>query len=268
MKTLRTMILAGVLGAALGCAGNDAASVVRGFDAGASDEALPDAAASLVYLPGENPAGPDAGPPPFVGTWHSCSLRRTFSSDGTWESVSYPNNACRSTGTWRLHRDRVDVHTAASTCPSPPPDLPDALLALEGHQLVIVHPDVGSQGVWRGLDDTVPRQRWHFDGTRFDGSPGVTIVRVVGDPRQDGSGCYWSGDGACNGLFACAGVVYQWEHGNAMLGGGLSCAGCTCGASLVGAITTDRITAHFYAQNCERVWQGDVVGVAEADPRP
>lgn len=240
---VRWMSCVGACLTALGCASNDVGVYTDGG-------VLADAATSS-----------------FIGSWNTCSLRRTFASDGTWATLSYRASSCRSTGRWLKHGDRVDLHTETSTCMTRPVDLPDARFIVAGHQLMIVHPMVATSGVWRGLDDSAPRQRWRLEGTRADGARGVTILRMVGDPQQDGSGCYWSGDGNCNGVFSCSGTVYQWLQAAGTLGGGLSCDGCTCGASLVGTISAERIAAHFYAQNCKRIWQGDAEGVPEADPQ-
>lgn len=209
----------------------------------------------------------DAAAPTFLGAWNTCAARRSFAADGTWATVSYRVANCRSSGRWTLRGDRVDLRTETSTCPERPVDLLDARILVAGHQLMIVHPMVASSGVWRGLDDSAPRQRWRIEGPRADGVRGVTIVRIVGDPQRDGTGCYWSGDGDCNGVFSCSGAVYQWTQGNGTVGGGLSCDGCTCGASLVGTTTSQRLAAHFYAQNCTRIWEGDAEGAPEPDPQ-
>lgn len=246
---------------AVGCSGESVASVV------APDGAVPlDAIPSLINLPPSDADLPpsDAGVPPLHGTWRNCGVTLRFLPDGTWQKDQW-NVACRSSGRWALRDGRLELRVDASTCATRPRELHDAQVSILAGRLVILDPLINAVGYERYLEDATPHMRWRLTGVGLQGRPGTTIVSLVGDLSEGGSGCYWSGDGACDGIFSCGGGVYQWQTTGGVLNAGLSCSGCTCGSSLVGSIRSDRIEGRYNAQNCDHVWQGTMTGTPEPD---
>lgn len=226
-----------------------------------------DAETPLDVLPSIVDAPPDVAPPSPLGTWRSCDTTVRFLPEGVWEEFRL-HTACRSSGRWALRGDRLDVRVDASTCAGRPPDLNNVQVSIQPDWLMIMVPAKNDAGFVRYLSDATPHVRWRLTGNRHQGTTGTTIVSLVGDPGRGGSGCYWSGDGDCNGIFSCGGTVYQWQTTGGVLSAGLNCSGCTCGSSLVGTISSDRLEGRYNAQNCVSLWQGTMIGTVEPDDVP
>jgi hypothetical protein len=128
------------------------------------------------------------------------------------------------------------------------------------HGLVLVRPDTGETR--RLADDTVPHGVWRIEGIGTD-VPGArtSTASLVGTPGEAfGSGCYWSTDGECGGLFSCSGSIVVWETEGTSFSGSTSCqGGCPCGAVINGSVDVDgSISGTFRGVNCERSYEGSM----------
>lgn len=206
-------------------------------------------------------ATPASGPAPFVGVWRQCAADLTFLPDGRWVQVNH-RDRCTSRGTWVVRGERFDMRADGTDCRSAPPTLEGALPVLTHQRLVIVHEALGAPGYATWLSGALPVTRWRITDRTPQERERVTVLRLVGGgPSSVMQGCYWSGDGQCNGIFSCSGNVTQWRTGAGSLAAGLSCTGdCTCGSSLYGPVGADRFEARVTASHCQGVWTGDVVG--------
>lgn len=240
--------------AGLGCSESSIATIADA-DAAISLDAIP----SLI----NGPIGDDAVPS-IVGVWRTCDAVLRFRSNGTWQK-NWFSNGCQSHGRWSMHNERLAMMADSTNCRTSPRELTSAQVSIQGGRLMIIDPLISAAGFERYLEDSTPHVRWRLTGVVQEARQGTTIVSLVGDPASGGSGCYWSGNGMCDGIFSCGGVVYQWRTADGVLNAGLSCSSCTCGSSLLGTITNDHIDGHYNAQNCERVWQGTMTGTVESD---
>jgi hypothetical protein len=201
-----------------------------------------------------------------VGTWRQCSLDLQLRADGTWERVSY-RDRCSSRGRWRAQGQRLDLLVDGSTCGRPPAEIRDAFVTVTHDRLVIVHEGLGAPGFATYLSGALPVATWRITQQIGTDPERVTVLRVVGAADSSAlSGCYWSGDGRCNGVFSCGGTVTQWRFGDGVLNAGLACTGdCTCGASLNGSVNADQLDARVNMHHCQGVSQGQVTGTRIRD---
>lgn len=224
--------------------------------------------AALESCPDAAPLPPPASAPTpaLVGTWRQCSLDLQLRADGTWERTSL-RDRCTSRGRWRSSGQRLDLLVDGSTCARAPAELRDAFVTVTHDRLVIVHDALGSPGYTTYLSGALPHTSWRITRQMGTDPERVTILRVVGSPDSNAvSGCYWSGDGQCNGVFSCGGTVTQWRFTGGVLNAGLACTGdCTCGASLNGRVSDDRMDVRVTAHHCQDVWQGQVTGTRIRD---
>lgn len=218
-------------------------------DLGAPDLGPPDLGAPDLGPP-DLGAVDDAGSPvsvDVVGVWHGCSTRYAFGADGRFVVASL-QRACEFTGVYRVSTQLLSMEIDGGTCvPAPSASLEYEVLRGAGG-LVLV-PSVGS--MIRLADDATPRVTWNVE--RDDGRPGQTTLRVV-DPTRGpySSGCYWSTDGACGGIFSCGGSVLTWRVTDTAFVGTTSCDGpCPCVALSTGTAGPGGVvTATFDATNC------------------
>jgi hypothetical protein len=216
-----------------------------------------DAAAVDCGLPDDGGVPPDVD---VVGRYHDCGQTLELRADGTLLRTHH-REACTVRGRWRVSGRLLSSIPETTDCGGPldPPSTREVTRVAAGIVLV----DRTSGGVSRLADDSMPHATWLIEGTV--GSParmGSTTARIVGRPGEPfGSGCYWSTDGACGGLFSCSGSIGLWEIDGAAFTGRTECGGgCPCGAVLVGAAdASGAITARFQAANCAGTFLGDLV---------
>jgi hypothetical protein len=192
-----------------------------------------------------------------VGSWHTCSTTVTFAPDGSATLVEH-RHACNATGTWTIDGRVLRVEWTDTTCDVPFGASRSEVVRTE-HGLVAVVPTSGSTVVY--ADDSTPVVRWRIEGDE-GGGPRATIARVVGTPGDGaGSGCYWSEDGACGGLFSCSGQIVSWRTEGDTFRGATQCtAECPCTSWIEGTVRPDgAIDATYRGANCERVLSGSFV---------
>jgi hypothetical protein len=241
-----------------GCA-YDAASVLEG--------AAPDAGVPPLVV-----VGPDAGlelPPihgagieALPGTWYTCHGALTFRADGTYVQRE-SRSGCAVEGTWADRGDgSFDMVASHGDCGQLPSPRSRIRYEFTTTGLVLVHPTFGG-GFARYLSESQPRAEWAIEATPGEGGfgggggPGRSILSIVGEPGRGGFGCYWSAEGECGGAFSCGGSVHYWDVRDGVLRAGLNCSGdCSCGSTLQGSYTSDRIEGTFRAHNCNRAWEG------------
>ncbi len=209
---------------------------------------------------GTNVIAVDAGPgaPMSVdvsGTWHDCDASLTYAPGGIASSVEH-RTGCVSSGTWRMiGPDLVETIWTTSSCGGE--EVLSVLRAFLGEGgITLVDPDTAA--VRRLADDATPHALWLLEGS--DGSETrSTTASVVGNPEEAfGSGCYWSTDDECGGLFSCGGSVRVWELEGSRFSASTSCTGgCPCGAVLEGTMEADgTLRADYRGVNCERSFEG------------
>ncbi|MBX3275670.1 MAG: hypothetical protein KF729_35750 [Sandaracinaceae bacterium] len=207
---------------------------------------------SIVTTDGAVPATLDV-----VGSWHECSTSTTYRADGTAHVVDH-RRGCEREGTWALDGEWLETQYEAGTCESPAsPSRRRALRVAEG--LVLVDPASGRARHLAG--DETPRGLWRVEGVGPDEGR-ATIASVVGDPETTfGSGCYWSADGECGGLFSCSGSVVVWELSAERFSAATACSGgCPCGAVIEGGARDDgTLYGDYRGVNCERSYEGALV---------
>jgi hypothetical protein len=185
----------------------------------------------------------------LVGRWHDCSSTLTFTEEGTVTRLDH-RAGCTATGTYEVSGERLEV-VWSTTCGGTDRWSRELVRAEGG--VVAVDPSDGRTSRW--ADDSHPIARFAIRG---DGGE-ETIARVVGTPGTGfGSGCYWSADGACGGLFSCAGVLQLWASEGESFTASTSCGGeCACGARLTGTRAPDgSLSGSYRGANCERVLSG------------
>lgn len=190
----------------------------------------------------------------LVGTWHHCGASVTYRPDGTAHAREH-RAACEREGVWTLDGDRLEETWEAGTCAEPRgPTAYRAVRAARGLTLV----DLATGATGQLADDATPHGLWLIEGVEL-GSPRSTTASVVGDPESTfGSGCYWSTDGACGGLFSCSGSVRVWTVEGARFSAATGCSGgCPCGSVIEGTAHPDgTLSGDYRGVNCERSVEG------------
>ncbi|MCA9604534.1 MAG: hypothetical protein KC619_02995 [Myxococcales bacterium] len=213
--------------------------------------------ASIVPSDGAVPDGVS-----IVGTWHDCNASVTYRPDGTAHGVEH-RAGCEREGTWTVDDDELVESWDAGTCAGPVGPLVRRITRTE-RGLIVLDPATGQT---RHLaDDATPHGLWRLEGTEL-GSMRSTTASIVGDPESTfGSGCYWSTDGECGGLFSCSGTVLVWQTEGTRFSASTACSGgCPCGAVIEGTVGGDGALAGDYrGVNCER----SIEGMVTARPLP
>lgn len=207
-------------------------------------------------------AGQDAGrvsaDVDVVGTWHACDTTIVYGPDGRTTGINHRQGGCTARGTYVVEGDIVTTTWTDPGCGFGPESRGRQTIRLEDG-ILSIDPESGSYSR-RANGDTTEHHLYRIEGMETgQPEPGVTILSVVGDPSDDfGSGCYWSEDDMCGGIFSCSGNVEQWRFEEGRLNGSTSCGGgCPCGAVVSGDIATDgSITGDFNGVNCDRTYAG------------
>jgi hypothetical protein len=202
----------------------------------------------------------DGGQLDVVGTWRDCQRTLVIGGDGTVTERDH-SDACDRTGTYTLAGSELTLVFDGGTCDS----VTLVRTALRAPRGLLLVEDNGA--VARLADAETPYETWRFDST--SGDRGSSIVRRVGDPAQDpfGSGCYWSADGACGGMFSCGGQLAEWRVDGDMLQASTVCGGgCVCTSLVLGTIDGASIEGTFRGFNCERSIEGAFEGARIEDP--
>lgn len=203
--------------------------------------------------------GPGEADLDVVGRWHDCASTLTFTTEGTVTRSDH-RSGCTSSGTYEVSGERLEVVWSVA-CDGTDRWSRELVRAERG--IVAVDPADGRTSRW--ADDTHPVELVTIRGEAGE----ETIARIVGRPGTGfGSGCYWSADGACGGLFSCAGVLQLWSYEGDSLSASTSCGGeCACGARLAGTRAADgSVSGTYRGANCERVLSGTFVATARAAP--
>ena len=192
------------------------------------------------------------------GTWHDCHRSLTLHPDGTSEGRSH-REGCDRVGTWRtLGSSLIEMTWTGGSCAADgAPSVRRVFLGPGG--LVLVDPETAA--VVRLADDSTARGLWLLEGSVTGGEPRSTTASVVGNPEDEfGSGCYWSTDGECGGLFSCSGNVLVWETEGTRFSASTSCAGgCPCGSVLEGSVAPDgSLQAIFRGVSCDGSFEGEL----------
>jgi len=194
-----------------------------------------------------------------LGRWHDCANTLTFEPDGSALRLEH-RTGCLTTGTFDVSGRTLEIAWEASACAEATRWTRELVRTERG--FVAVDPSTGTTS--RLADDATPREHLELVG---DGGE-RTIVRVVGTPGMGlGSGCYWSADGTCGGLFSCGGSLALWSYEGEMLSASAQCGGsCACGARLTGMRDASGvITGTYSGANCERVLSGTFVATPVAE---
>lgn len=205
----------------------------------------PDAAADVVAT-----TEPDVD---VVGVWHDCGTTLTFAADGTVLREDL-RAGCETRGTWDVRGRSLEIAWESADCVGSERWMRELVRAERG----FVSVDLADGRTNRWADDAHPITRFDMRGDEGEHS----IVRLVGTPGEGfGSGCYWSADGTCGGLFSCGGVIGRWAYEGDVLSASTSCGGtCACGARLEGTRdATGVITGTYTGANCESVLAGSFV---------
>lgn len=214
--------------------------------------ALALAGCSTSIVPSDGAVG--AASVDVVGSWHECHASFTYRPDGTAHAVEH-RAGCVREGTWRVEGDWLETEWAAGTCAEPAGPTRRRVVRTE-RGLVILDPDTGATRHY--ADDATPHGRWLLEATEA-GSARSTTASVVGDPESTfGSGCYWSTDGACGGLFSCSGTILVWDVTPERFSAATTCSGgCPCGAVVEGGSSPDgSLFGDYRGVNCERSFEG------------
>lgn len=213
--------------------------------------------ASVVVL---DDAGRDGGTIDVVGTWRHCSSTLVLGAD---RSATFRDHreACDYSGTWTLSGSTLTMQYDGGSC-GPRTMVRIAVRSTRGLTLF------DEEGVTtKYADDATPFGNWRFDST--SGDPRSSIVRRVGGPPDDpfGSGCYWSADGECGGLFSCSGRLAEWRvEGTTLQASTLCGGGCVCTSIILGTFEGENIAGTFRGFNCERSFEGTFAAVPIEDP--
>ena len=184
-----------------------------------------------------------------TGRWHDCSSTLTFTSEGTVRREDH-RTGCIASGTYEVAGARLEVLWSE---PCDGMDRWSRELVRAERGIVAVDPVDGRTSRW--ADDAHPIERHVIRGEAGE----ETIARIVATPGAGfGSGCYWSADGSCGGLFSCAGVIPVWSYEGDALTASTSCGGdCACGARLTATRAADgTLSGSYRGANCERVLSG------------
>jgi hypothetical protein len=187
----------------------------------------------------------------IVGRWHDCSNTLVFGTEGDVTRRDH-RTECTASGTYEVTGNRLEVLWTAP-CAGGGAERWSRELVRAERGFVAVDPADGRTSRW--ADDTHPIETLSIRGEAGE----ETIARIVATPGTGfGSGCYWSADGACGGLFSCAGVIQLWSFEGDSLTASTSCGGeCPCGARITGSRAADGSIAGTYrGANCERVLSG------------
>lgn len=203
-------------------------------------------------------AGSDGAMPIDVsGSWHDCHQSLTLHPDGTCEGRSH-REACDQSGVWRmLGSNLLEMTWTDGSCGADGvPSVREAFLGADG--LVLIDPATAT--VRRLAADTTPHGVWLLEGM-VTGEARSTTASVVGNPEDEfGSGCYWSTDGVCGGLFSCSGTVLVWDTIGTRFSASTACAGgCPCGSVIEGTVAPDgSLEATFRGVSCDGSFEGDL----------
>lgn len=197
-------------------------------------------------------ADADAAPPSgtridVIGAWHDCATTYVFEGDGTARYTNH-RDGCSATGAYTVAGNVITTRWTDEACTHATIWTREGLRS--GAILVIVDPVSGSLA--RLADDATPRSRWRLDGIAH-GVPAETIMRVIGTPGVGyGTGCYWSADHMCNGIFSCGGGVSTWNVDATTWHLTTTCNGdCPCGAILDGTVQSDgTVDATYRGASC------------------
>ena len=201
----------------------------------------------------------------LLGTWHTCSSRLTFTSDGSW-SFTDDKRGCGATGTWSGSGDHVDLASSAAGCDSAPTAASSVQVVRTKTSLALVYP---SGEIAAFAANTSPRTRYRLTGE--GGTPsigGASILSLVGAADAYQSACYWSEDGACGGLLSCNGSVEQWTLSGAALVGKLGCGGeCPCAAIFQGEEQEPgHLKGTFQGADCNMTFSGTFDATEQPQP--
>lgn len=202
-----------------------------------------------------------------AGIWQTCGHTLTLASDHTWQKRD-ADTGCVTSGSWTIAGHLLDLDVDTSSCAQAPAST-HGVQVLRGASggLILVAAD---QSQTDYLPDSAPRTRWQLQGQYAQGGGGTTIARIVGAPGKGlGTGCYWSADGACGGLFSCGGRFTEWLIGaDGTLTASAACTGdCPCGAQIAGTISQGtHLAGTFTHSNCGGTSQGTLTGDKIPDP--
>jgi hypothetical protein len=201
-----------------------------------------------------------------VGRWHDCNVTLTFEADGRGSLVDH-RRGCTTTGTWSVEGRVLRGAWGATDCDEPPGESEPTEVFRAPGGLVMVHPETGA--VSRYASDETPHGTWILEGADASGAVRTSIARIVGDPSEGfGSGCYWSADEMCGGLFSCSGAITTWRLDEGTLRGAATCGGdCPCSVTIDGMLQEDgAIDGTFRGANCDRTFDGTLTARTEPEP--
>ncbi|MGE3635172.1 MAG: hypothetical protein AB7P00_35040 [Sandaracinaceae bacterium] len=204
-------------------------------------------------------AGSQVGTVDVVGTWHDCRSTLIYGADGTTTAINHELDDCTARGTYVLDGDVLMTTWPEAACGFGPTSTRRRVVRGERGLTSI---DLATGSVSQRADGSMFEHVLYRIVGMDEGSTstGQTVLSVVGDPSDSfGSGCYWSEDGACGGLFSCSGEVAQWrfEDGD-RLNASISCGGgCPCGAIVTGTRVADgSIDGTYDGVNCDHRFAG------------
>lgn len=198
--------------------------------------------------------------------WYQCARTQRFFEDGNFEIEALSRGGCIISGTFEVTGDTlqrtviVDACGGVGTGP-----LDDARVVQFPDGILLVTLD--RTQFWATEDQ--PRVSYELTGDIdiFPGETFHTILRIVGAPSQRQptfwSGCYWSADLDCGGLFSCGGRVDIWDIEGTNLVGRTSCSGgCPCGAVINGTVDpSGTIDATYFGSQCNSTTEGQFTAV-------
>ena len=188
----------------------------------------------------------------IVGTWHECSGSVTYRADGT-ASYDGHRSGCLGEGTYTVAGEWVETTWTSGTCG---PGTTSRRMFRAERGLVVFDPETGA--VRQLADDATPHGLWLIEGADGERDRSTT-ASVVGDPEAEfGSGCYWSTDGECGGLFSCSGNIRVWLVEGSRFQANTTCSGgCACASVVEGTANRDgTMSAVYRGVNCERSFGG------------